>query len=636
MTSDTATVDSIATSNPGTRVERSAIAPRNPHHSPSEYSSFVSVCRGFIRYHARPLNVALHCLTTPMAITGVYLMVSWIHPVAMISIAIAHTVWIAALAPLSLSLVSAILIAAMATVGWLVPDQPVLGLVLLAVGFLGQEAAHWVTGEATFQSSYRSSNGWIKEFVDHTILLLPLLIISATRRKSCPLRIVVARQAVLTTKLCPDQYRRDFDLLLDWVRKRTPTLESSTHWWQHDLDGEAGEAFSRLSENPQLMRTIERFHGTGYEVKPALGMNEVYVTGPPKKVSSDTVFYMGHVDGPWSVYPGASLYRCMLALNENLEVTTHYPMAGLSARQPVSYRLEYGDAAMFDFNRELHYITREHNTEQREPRINLKLHFVAYPKTCRKYGGMLEWLTTTYDIKARALFLQTIDPNSWTAAIKARWVLAWTKIFELTVQHIGWTNLFYVVLIGLLSVVVGLISHSAGVACFAAATSFVHYAIYIGTLHERRNIAFARFRRDAMFFKSLSMSQLLLLCGWTAFGGRSHGGGLLQTQEILAACGIVGGFSLAGWAAKVLGMTRTLYSSELGLEPPARIAKAPFGVISHPMIVGAVIAIASTALIEEFRTEFGWLIVGHLVCYAIVLLQEIVVYRQLAQTQRSK
>ncbi|PAY17338.1 hypothetical protein CKO51_22210 [Rhodopirellula sp. SM50] len=47
-----------------------------------------------------------------------------------------------------------------------------------------------------------------------------------------------------------------------------------------------------------------------------------------------------------------------------------------------------------------------------------------------------------------------------------------------------------------------------------ATTSFVHYAIYIGTLQERTPVSFGTFRRDAMFFKTLALTQLLGLYVW--------------------------------------------------------------------------------------------------------------------------
>ncbi|MCC9602800.1 hypothetical protein LOC67_19795 [Stieleria sp. JC731] len=628
MTTDSATLDPVSPTNAEAAKFAGPSAASDQSDDPGR-TRFARVCRGFIRYHTRPINVALHCLTTPMAIVGTYVIACWFHPAALVVLAVSHAVWIVALTPLLVCLSSTAAIAAMATTAWYVSSNPWLGLALFLTGYLGQEASHWISGEATFQSSYRSSRHRLLEFIDHTVLLLPLLIVSATRRKSSPLRILVARQAVLQTRLSPEDYRADFDAILNWVRERTPTLESSTHWWQHDLEGEAGEAFNRLSSDPTLFRTITRFHGAGYEVKPALGMNEVYVTGPPKKVSSDTVFYMGHVDGPWAVFPGATLYRCMLALNENLEVTTHFSMAGLSSEEPVSLRLCHGDAALFDFNRELHYITRESNPCQPEPRINLKLHFVAYPKTMRWYGGLLEWLTTTYDIQARNLFLQTIQPNGWIAGVKARWVLSWTRIFEGMVQHVGWTNLAYVGLVGAVSGVLWLNGFADAFALFVAATSFVHYGIYVGTLLERRSVAFARFRRDAMFFKVLSMGLFLTFYATNILVGGVSG------LEILSVIVVCLGFSLAGWAAQVLGMTRTLYSSELGLEPPMRIQRAPFGYISHPMILGAAIAISATGMVNEFRERFGWLILGHLVCYAIVLAQEIRVDRSFEKSQET-
>ncbi|MEM0926275.1 MAG: hypothetical protein AAGJ83_09595, partial [Planctomycetota bacterium] len=367
-----------------------------------------------------------------------------------------------------------------------------------------------------------------------------------------------------------------------------------------------------------LIRRIESFHGPGYAVEPVRGMNEIYVTGPMKKHSSDTVFYIGHVDGPWAVFPGATLYRCMLALNENREVTTHYPMSTPFGAPPESHRLEHGDAVAFDFNRELHYITREPDPEQVEPRVNLKLHFVAYPASIPWYGRLLAKLTTMYDIKARQLFLHTIEPDGWWASLKTRWVLGWTRIFEGIVQSIGWTNLTFAIAVFAVAALIGSWNFAL------VLLSFTHYGIYMGTLAERSRVSFGTFQRDAMFFKTLSMT--MLVGTYVAMAFNESGGQFDHWYKYLP---VVLGFSLAGYAARVLGMNRTLFSAELGFDTAARVNRFPYGTIPHPMIAGAVFAIGSMLWVQPMREQFAWLIAVHIICYGFVLLQETVHSRKL-------
>ena len=61
--------------------------------------------------------------------------------------------------------------------------------------------------------------------------------------------------------------------------------------------------------------------------------------------------YPQHCDGPWSVYPFCHVYRVMLAVNENVQVETIFTM------QKSGGCLSDGDAAGFDYNREIHVIS---------------------------------------------------------------------------------------------------------------------------------------------------------------------------------------------------------------------------------------------------------------------------------------
>jgi hypothetical protein len=586
---------------------------------PTREARWRKLCRDFLRCHRSPLNVTLHLVTTPLGLWGLLLAAAVVHPLGALAAVIGLAAWPAMWAPRLVTAINALLLAALAavalaahvTLGWgLAPA--VAGL---ALGFLGQDAAHWLVGEPTYQSTYRDADRWTARWTEHTVLLLPVLLVLASRPRQSPLRLLVARRAVLKTKLTAPEQRADFAAFVNWVRQQQPTVTQSTHWWQSDLDGPARWAFDRLSRDPQLTAMIRRFHGRGYSVKPVLGMNEIYVTGPAKQRTSDTVFYSGHVDGPWAVFPAARLYRCMLALNENLEVTTHFPMSGTAYDRPESHRLEHGDAVAFDFNRELHYITRDPHAEQREPRINLKLHFVASPRRIPGYGRLLAWLTTTYDIRARQLFLNTIKPQSWRARLKTAWVLGGTAIFEWVVRHVGWTNLAWVAAMAL----VGAALRSP--AWFVATTSFIHYGLYVGTLGARprdsgvSRLSFGTFRRDALFFKSLALAQLMVLYA-TCWSG-----------QLVSLALVTLGLALSTRAAQVLGLNRTLFSAELGYDSPVRIRRFPFAVIRHPMILGSMLAIAAMALVPPFRTSYGWLVAGHLLGYGAVLVHECVAAR---------
>ncbi len=543
-------------------------------------------------------------ITSPLGLFGFIALVNVLSPFAAAAIVVCYAGLLLWMIPITTWIVTTMVLAGLYGAVQLLSPSWLVGAGALVLGYFGQDLAHLIAGERTLQSTYIDRPGKLGKFVEHTLLLLPVLLVIAGRRRQSPFRLLVARNAVLKTKLTSRSQQEDLNTIRLWVQTWQPNLVQSTHWWQHELTGDSRAAFDRLSHDRSLISMIQRFHGSGYDVHPVLGMNELYVTGPPKQNSSDSVFYMGHVDGPWAVFPGARLYRCMLAAGPNAEVTTQFPMCGLDYHRPEGYRLETGDAVAFDFNRELHYITRQPCPGQSEPRVNLKLHFVAYPKSLPWYGTLLARLTTKYDVQARQLFLQTIDPNSRWQKIKADWVLGWTKTFEWMMRYVGWTNLAYIALAAVVS------AAARDIRPFLILTSFVHYAIYVATFRERRGVSFGLFRRNAVLFKSLATAQLLLLYVM-------HFSGQFVSLGV-----VVAGFALATYATWVLGFNRTYFSAELGFDSKDRIARFPYGVIPHPMILGAMIGISGMLLVPSFREAYGWLIAAHLICYSIVLAQE--------------
>ncbi|WP_168564480.1 methyltransferase [Crateriforma spongiae] len=568
----------------------------------------------FLCFHRRPLNNLLHGITTPVSLVGLQGLLVLAHPSLLLwTLPYLAVLWF--WIPAVVFVPTAAIVLGSAAIAYSSQLGLWVSLGLFLGGYFGQDLAHLLTGERTYQSSYsRTGNRWM-HFVWHLVYQVPLVVLSCLQRTTSPLRMLVQRKAIHFHRLQGSQSESDLQSIRQWATELHPSPSQSVHYWPADMQGDPKAAFDRLAVQPDLMRRIRRFHGAGYEVAPVFGMNELYVTGPPKRSTSDTVFYMSHVDGPFSVFPGARLYRCMVATSPNTTVTTHFPMVGAAYDQPESFRLETGQTVAFDFNRELHYITRDASADQVGPRVNLKLHFVAYPKVMRWYGKLLDRWTTSYDIKARNLFLQTIAPDALFSRWKAQWVLASTKFYEWAVRYVGWTNVAYVALVAIIAACVG------DYRWFVLATSFVHYLIYLGTLRERRGVAFGLFVRDAIFFKAVAMAQLIGLFAWTLLSAA-------PSTATIAIAVVTIGFSLSGYAAHLLGLRRTYFSSELGLDPPKRIDTFPYGYIPHPMIAGTLLALAGIAWVAPVGGFLFWVAVIHSVFYLCVLLHEIVVHRE--------
>ncbi|MCG8650432.1 MAG: hypothetical protein MI861_11410, partial [Pirellulales bacterium] len=258
-------------------------------------SRWLRVCREFLKCHRRPINVSFHLLTTPLGILGLLSLLNLVHPALPPVLAVVYLFTLWPVVPKPALLASAVVMAGLSAAAWAVSLDSIAAIACLIVGYLGQDLAHWITGEPTLQSTYRRDSDRGTRWIEHTVLLLPVLLTIAGRRRQSPLRILIARQSLLATRLTTAAQLNDLDKIRDWVRTSQPELTQSSHWWQAELPELPREAFGRLSHDATLLAMIRRFHGPGYQVRPVLGMNELYVTGPPKQSTSDTVFYMGHV-----------------------------------------------------------------------------------------------------------------------------------------------------------------------------------------------------------------------------------------------------------------------------------------------------------------------------------------------------
>ncbi|KAJ9461458.1 hypothetical protein DIPPA_27280 [Diplonema papillatum] len=592
---------------------------------------FSELCKEFRPFHQNTLNVVLHLLTTPIgwactfrliadacasehaAQYGVAQAVGQVEVATGLSVpyllAVVYSVIMFAATPFGIAVLNLLinLVCAYVAVNLSLPFGVYGTACLLAVAYGGQDLAHYATGEATYQSSYGVAN--VAKLAVHTFFLIPLCIDAYLQLRRGAMYWLCARDTTVMANVnesCADSLK----CMRKWVIANNPSADTTTHWWYHDLRGDAKKAFDTIANAPQLKKAFaEVWDSKAYNVDIVHGMNEVYVASPTQMKSSDAVFLMNHIDGPWLFWPFCTVYRVLAAVNENRIVTTEL----VECRR--STVLSTGDLLGFDFNRELHKIHFDETKTNPEPRITLKLHYVAYPKILKPFGMGLAFVTTQYDILARNLFLYTIKPTTFMQKLSARiGVLFTTYLFDRFEHFLGVHNVLRALAIFAACYFVDLKLSGARntqfLTYFWYATSFIHYMTYIATYYYRSDINYGRFQRDVIFWKALSIGQLFLYF----FTGYS--------PDAVSIAMIAVGYTLGGLAAGVIGVDRTYFGSELEIVRANWINAFPYNTIPHPMILGAIVALAGFHYNASFRADHPFLIPVHIGLYLTHAMQE--------------
>ena len=566
------------------------------------HSMWKQLERDFLSFHQKPLNVVLHLLTTPLGLLGTFSLLASLHPRLGMLGALAVTLSFFGRVPLRLALASGALLLGLAQLATLLTMDTMQALALIVAGYGLQELAHRVSGEQTFQSSYEQQQGAAQNFALHTWMLVPL-VLAAGAAKLELVRELLPRIRVVDGHLDRSERRADIELVRAWVISQQPSDTHTTHWWFRDTPEQIQAALARLASAEELLELFRRAH-PGRAVEIVHSMNEIYVAAANPQRSSDTVFYTPHIDGPFAIWPFATVYRSLLAVTENTRVQTRFIHPTVHAK-PLAYTLTKGDFLAFDFNREPHFICDIPGREDRDQRCVLKIHYVVYPEGMPRYGRLLARLTGFYDLHARNLFLATLTPASVLAKFGTNLVLWTTNFFYFVVMNFGWGNLSYLALLGLVSALAG------SFLPFLIGASFVHYLLYIAVFKFRDSISFGQFKRDALLFRTLAHAMLIGLYAYT------------YTYDPLSLGLIVGGYGLASAATYALGLDRTYFGVELGQCPPKQITRFPYNAIPHPMIVGTLIALLGYQLHAPLRELVPWLVPIHVAFYAIHLAQEI-------------
>ena len=138
--------------------------------------------------------------------------------------------------------------------------------------------------------------------------------------------------------------------------------------------------------------------------------------------------------------------------------------------------------------------------------------------------------------------------------------------------------------------------------------SFVYYGLYWYAFAWGVD-SFDVFKRDAMLLKAVSVAALAFV--------------YLQAPPDIVSFGTIAlGILLNARAASVLGIDRTYYGHELAGLAARRITAFPYSLMSHPMIVGNVMAFGGTLLNPAFRAAWWPLAALHVVLNLGLLAME--------------
>lgn len=483
---------------------------------------------GFLKFHRGTLNVLLHAGLSPAGLLGgLGLIANATSTEVAVGVAAVYAASLAFVLPAGLVVASGLATAGLAVLAARLALGWTASLGLIALSYFGQDLAHWVTGEATYQSSYQKSEDFWALLMQHTYYLLPLVLdaVHATRAWSGVLLWLTPRNDVLFTKLGEASVRASIKQLRDWVVAQKPSESCTTHWWALELPAPEKAAFEAIAQSDEMKAMFHgRFDASQYAVECLPGMNEVYVASIVHNKNSDTVFFMDHVDGPYMLYPFCYVYRTLVAITTNTQISTVFPM------QPFRVAISDGEVIGLDFHREVHRIESDAARPNAERRITCKMHYVVYPKCLGPVGRYLGHLTTKYNQGFRYLFVNTISAANLFWQFMTKMVLLGTEMTFRMEQLMGLNNIVFFLGLGAISAFAGTrrrarlappprdSSHvrrraaapravrvcacvRAGSRFFLAATSFLHHVKAIATYYHRNKASLGKFIRDSIAFK---------------------------------------------------------------------------------------------------------------------------------------
>ncbi|KAJ1630449.1 hypothetical protein T492DRAFT_1144547 [Pavlovales sp. CCMP2436] len=545
--------------------------------------SFEAHRTGFRKHHQSTLNVVFHLGLTPTGLLGgLAAFAKATSPEAATALAAVYAATLLATLPFPLFVASALAVAGILTAAAQLSLGYAACAALVATSYFGQDLAHWLTGESTYQSSYQQEAGFLGLLVQHTFYLLPLALDAAhaVGLASGVLLWLTPRNDVLFAKLRGSEAGGAITSLREWVFSQKPSETCTTHWWALELPAAQKVAFEAIAEGAEMKAMFHgRFHASQYSVESLPGMNEVYVASLVHNSNSDTVFFMDHVDGPYMLYPFCYVYRTLVAITENTQISTVFPM------QPFKVAISDGEVIGLDFHREVHRIENDKTKPNTQRRITCKMHYVVYPTCLGPVGRHLGHLTVKYNERFRYLFVNTISAKTLFWKFMTKMVLVGTEATFRMEQLFGLNNVAFFLALGA-------VQYFVGGTFFLAATSFLHHMKAIAAFYHRHKASVGKLQRDSILTKAVACVQLGMLYA-------QHTSSTATLSHALVA----GGLALSTAAFLRLGLARTYFGSEMGVSEPKRIRSFPYSLTPHPMALGSLLALAGAQLLPGLRAQ---------------------------------
>jgi uncharacterized membrane protein YGL010W len=130
---------------------------------PSPAKHYEQLSTEFIKFHSHPLNVALHFLTTPIGLIGLF---SFLHSYtksssATMTLTFFYLVSLLPILPIGEFVGTVLVCAAIVLGSKLIKFNLWTGFTIVIFSYILQDLAHYFTGEKTFQSTY-SAGGHVR------------------------------------------------------------------------------------------------------------------------------------------------------------------------------------------------------------------------------------------------------------------------------------------------------------------------------------------------------------------------------------------------------------------------------------------------------------------------------------------
>ena len=213
------------------------------------------------------------------------------------------------------------------------------------------------------------------------------------------------------------QLTADINVLSKYIETQTKGGgDTSAHYYESDANKFIKSAIQKIRCSTSIYDSITETWGEGRRVSHVIEMNEMYssrLRGVGGDAGSDAVFQVNHIDGPFGFLPYLTMIRLIVTLYNETNIKTN-----INGRV---VQCGAGEFLAHDYNRDLHYIFGEQDTDQ--VRYVLKLHYVLYPDwmplifvDAYKCGNVF------WNSAARNLFVFTLNPTTPIQAF-ASWVL---------------------------------------------------------------------------------------------------------------------------------------------------------------------------------------------------------------------